>query len=137
MYNKQAQASSKGVLSQKALLEDVRQLVRLLEESHPDPYINAGGKIAFHRQVYEILRKIPENGMTREVFLKLLRPLVAALLDGHTTIGGGESKEESRKLWNRWDVVEEQLFVSGVTEMKIFRFWDKSLLRWKAFRLNN
>ena len=74
------------LLSRDKLIADVRQLVSTLESVHPDPYINGGGKIAFHRRAHEIMRAIPEEGMTREEFYRLMLPFVAAVRDGHTRI---------------------------------------------------
>lgn len=70
-------------LSKQALQEDAAQLVQFLVETHPDPY-GSGGPLAFHRQVAHILASLPEEGLQHEQFLKLMRPLVASLHDGHT-----------------------------------------------------
>jgi hypothetical protein len=66
------------------LVADVRQLADLIEQVHPDPYINGGGKTAFHRRLQSALAEIPADGMTRVDFYRLLRPFVTALGDAHT-----------------------------------------------------
>lgn len=68
------------------LIEDVRQLAEIIESSHPDPYSAGGGRIQFHFRLQKVLRAIPENGMTKDEFVKLLRPFVAAVGDQHTEI---------------------------------------------------
>lgn len=68
------------------LLEDVRQLEGIIESSHPDPYTHGGGRIKFHYRLYKMLNAIPENGMTKNEFIKLLRPFLAAIGDQHTSI---------------------------------------------------
>jgi hypothetical protein len=68
------------------LVADARRLADLVEEVHPDPYINCGGKVAFHRRLQSILAEIPADGMTRVDFYRLLRPFVAALGDAHTRL---------------------------------------------------
>ncbi len=68
------------------LIEDTRYLARTLERSHPDPYLNGGGKVAFHRRLHQTLRTIPEEGMTTEEFYRLLLPFVASVKDGHTSL---------------------------------------------------
>jgi hypothetical protein len=73
-------------LKRKLLIEDVRQLADILESAHPDPYRHGGGRIAFHRRLHEVLRSIPQDGMTRDEFIKLLRPFVATIGDQHTSI---------------------------------------------------
>ncbi|HET8844732.1 MAG TPA: S41 family peptidase [Ktedonobacteraceae bacterium] len=104
-------------LSKQALQEDVLQLTNLLVESHPDPYSAGGGTLAFHRRVQNILASIPEDGMTSSDFLRLLRPLVASVQDGHTSIRPSE-KEGGQTVhprpWLDWDVVEGQLYLAGV-----------------------
>lgn len=55
-------------LSREELIQDVRQLNEILETAHPDPYINGGGKIAYHRRLLELIRDIPIDGLTKEDF---------------------------------------------------------------------
>jgi hypothetical protein len=78
--------AQQDLLERNLLMEDVRQLADILESTHPDPYHHGGGRIAFHRRLHEILRSIPRDGMTRDEFVKLLRPFVAAIGDQHTSI---------------------------------------------------
>jgi hypothetical protein len=66
------------------LVDDVRQLAGTIEDVHPDPYINGGGKIAFQRRLHKVLAAIPEEGMSAEEFYRLLRPFVASVGDAHT-----------------------------------------------------
>jgi hypothetical protein len=73
-------------LDHNSLVADVRQLADIIESSHPDPYTHGGGRIAFHRRLHEVLRSIPQDGMTRDEFIRLLRPFVAAIGDQHTSI---------------------------------------------------
>jgi len=73
-------------LKRELLIEDVRQLTDILESAHPDPYRHGGGRIAFHSRLYEVLCSIPQGGMTRNEFIRLLRPFVAAIGDQHTSI---------------------------------------------------
>ena len=62
-------------ICQTRLIEDVRQLSSIIENSHPDPYINGGGKIRYHQQLQEVMSLIPVDGLTRDEFYKLLLPL--------------------------------------------------------------
>lgn len=79
-------AQDSRTFTRQELMHDARQLVSILEQSHPDPYINGGGKIAFQRKFQDLLEDIPTEGMTTEQFYRLLLPFVAALRDGHTAI---------------------------------------------------
>ncbi|MHB8598886.1 MAG: S41 family peptidase [Ktedonobacteraceae bacterium] len=102
-------------LSKQALQEDINQLIHLLIESHPDPYSAGGGPLAFHRHVSQILEVLPEEGLDVEQFLRLLRPLVASIQDGHTWIGASASSQLLQpRPWLGWDAVEQQLYLSTV-----------------------
>jgi hypothetical protein len=109
-------ATCPGCFSRDELIQDAKQLADILESTHPDPYIRGGGKIAFHRRLHQLLNAIPEEGMTRDEFVRVLRPFVAAVGDGHTNIWpvyvvntgapGGVPL--------LFDVVEQSLYVAGV-----------------------
>jgi len=103
------------IFSRAELVQDTRQLVQFLESAHPDPYIRGGGKIAFHRRFQEIMRAIPDEGMTKEEYYKLLLPFVAAVGDGHTRIFFSESRKPSSPgLALDFNIVESKLYVAGV-----------------------
>jgi hypothetical protein len=114
-----------GYLSRDQLIEDARQLAHILESTHPDPYIRGGGKIAFHRRLHHLLTAIPEEGMTRDEFVRLLRPFIAAVGDGHTDIRNGYRVNDSHPggVPLRFDIVEQSLYVSGVPDKE-----DRDLL---------
>ena len=105
-------------LTRDQLIADVRQLAYILENVHPDPYINGGGKVAFHYRLQRMLEAIPERGMTKDEFLRLLRPFVASLGDGHTTIYDDYQVNGSRPggVPLRFDIVEQSLYVSAAPE---------------------
>lgn len=76
------------------LAADFRSLVRLLEETHPDPYTGFGGKVFFHRAAFELeqrLRSLPDT--TLAYFCEQAGVFLACLEDGHTYLsapaGGG------------------------------------------------
>jgi hypothetical protein len=111
-------ATCSGCFSRDALIEDIRELADILESTHPDPYIRGGGKIAFHRRLRQFLNAIPEEGMTRDEFLRLLYPFIAAVGDGHTEIWDGYRVNESYPggVPLRFGIVEQSLYVSGVPD---------------------
>jgi len=100
------------------LVEDAYQLRDAIEETHPDPYLNGGGKIAFHRRFNELMGKIPEDGMTSADFLALVQPFVAAVGDSHTAVRlpAGETTPLSLPLGFR--IVEELLVVDRVAQQQ-------------------
>jgi len=107
-----------GCFSREHLIADARQLAETLESTHPDPYINGGGRIAFHRRLHRVLNAIPREGMTRDEFFRLLRPFVAGVGDAHTNLMDGYEVDRRRPggLPLRLRVVEGFLVVSGVAD---------------------
>lgn len=73
-------------LDHDSLVADARQLAEIIESSHPDPYSKGGGRIKFNYRLQKLLHAIPEEGMTKDEFVHLLRPFVAAIGDQHTSI---------------------------------------------------
>jgi hypothetical protein len=105
-----------GAFSRQQLTEDTRELARILEDTHPDPYTSGGGRIAFHRRLHTVLNAIPDEGMSREEFYRLLRPFVAGVGDAHTnfTRGYGVDPRRPGGVPLRMKVVEESLVVTGI-----------------------
>ncbi|MFC1543472.1 S41 family peptidase [Candidatus Neomarinimicrobiota bacterium] len=102
------------------LIEDVRQLADILETAHPDPYINGGGKVAFHRRLQVILGSIPGSGMTSSEFYRLLSPFVASIEDGHTNLQSSYSIDYSEPggIPLYFSIIERSLYVAAVPEEK-------------------
>lgn len=117
------------VLSQVDAIADTQQLIRLLTESHPDPYLHSGGPIGFHRRAEDILGAIPREGISRRGLVDVLRPLVASLHDGHTAIfvpgaEPGAPEDPDRPLLPvEFDPIEQDLVVGAV-----YRDRDRRLL---------
>jgi hypothetical protein len=105
-------------ISRSFLVDDVRQMASILEATHPDPYMNSGGKVAFHRKMQDLIRNIPEEGMTRIEFYRHLTPLLALLRDGHTSLWAPFSlnpdSPEGVPLY--FQAVEGILYVAGVID---------------------
>jgi hypothetical protein len=102
-----------GRIARALLLADARQLANIIESSHPDPYSHGGGRIRFHYRLHRLLDAIPDSGMTRDDFIELLRPFLAAIGDQHTSI-------YTEYAWNRsapgglpfvFGIVEQDLYV--------------------------
>jgi len=111
-----------GLIGREELIQDVREMSEILEGSHPDPYINGGGKVAYHRRLQKLIRSVPEAGLTREDFLMLLQPFVADVGDGHTTLSmddAVEDRENPGGLPLYLEVVDNRLFVEAVTDERL------------------
>lgn len=76
--------SAQHVYSKSILIEDVREFVDILENTHPEPYLKFGGKIQFHKQIQTLIDSIPEGGLTAPAFYDRLSNFVAKMHDGHT-----------------------------------------------------
>ena len=107
-------ASMDQQLSRELLVEDAYQLRDTIEDAHPDPYLNGGGKIAFHRRFHELLGRIPEQGMTAGEFLALLQPFVAAIGDSHTAVRAADGETTPLLLPIGFRIAEGQLVVDRV-----------------------
>jgi len=109
-----------GYFSRDQLIEDGRQLADILESAHPDPYINGGGKIAFHRRLHRLLNTIPEGGMTRDEFIRLLRPFIATVGDAHTELWSDYSVNAYAPggVPLRFGIVEGALYVAGIPDQE-------------------
>jgi hypothetical protein len=101
------------ILTKHAMEEDLDTLCQWLVESHPDPFSGGGGPIAFYRRADAIRRQLPDR-LAADAFLRLLRPFVAALQDGHTVIGPPPSVPSSTRLALEFVVVPDGLVVSRV-----------------------
>lgn len=117
-------------ISRSFLVDDVRQLVSILDATHPDPYLRGGGKVAFHRRMQDVIRGIPEEGMTQIQFYQHLCPLLASVGDGHTAFWppyhlNGQSPG-GLPLYFR--PVEDLLYVAGVIDPGHERFFGSRLL---------
>lgn len=101
------------ILTKQAMQEDLDTLCQWLVESHPDPFSGGGGTIAFYRRVEAIRSHMPDR-LAIDAFLRRLRPFVAAIQDGHTTIDDLPSAPSSTRLALEFTVVPDGLFVSRV-----------------------
>jgi hypothetical protein len=100
------------------LVQDVRELQHLLETAHPDPYLRGGGKIAFHRRLQSALASIPEQGMTRDDFLRLVSAFMASVGDAHTNLHRDHSYDSRSPggIPLYFEPVEDLLYVSAVAD---------------------
>ncbi len=62
-------------LSRLSCLKDARELVRLLEASHPDPFSPFGGKVSFKRRAKALFGSLPARGMTVAALGEVLQQL--------------------------------------------------------------
>jgi hypothetical protein len=84
------------VIRRAALVQDIQEVSKLLEGAHPDPYVNGGGKVRYHRRLQKLIRDVPLGGMTKQDFFFYLQPFLATIGDGHTGVITDKSSLDSR-----------------------------------------
>ena len=92
---------------------DLDQLVQYLTTAHPDAYRGFGGPVPFYRTVARAEADLPAHA-TRDAFLARMRPLVAGVRDGHTTIHGPDRESSSARVWVDVGIVEHTVHVRTV-----------------------
>jgi hypothetical protein len=63
IFSAQANPANSRQLTYEQAIRDARQLLQLLELSHPDPYSPMGGKVNFKRQAWALLKSIPKHSV--------------------------------------------------------------------------
>ena len=76
-------------ISRQKVLEDIDYLVNTIEDVHPEPYFSIS-KDRFYFLVDSIKKLVPDE-IIREDLYNLLKPLIGALKDGHTSINFPET----------------------------------------------
>lgn len=97
---------------------DFNMFVRLLEETHPDPYTGFGGKMNFRSQV-QTLRSGMEQVTDSDQFKEILTGFIAQLEDGHTFINSGNqagNQQTNNYLPLAFKVATDGLFVGSTTK---------------------
>ncbi len=80
-----------------SLSYELRYFVKLLEETHPDPYTEFGGKVKFHKEIFDLEQKIETDNITLKEYTALLSSLLSGLHDGHSYLNSDSKTESSGK----------------------------------------
>ncbi|KPK62626.1 MAG: hypothetical protein AMS21_07340 [Gemmatimonas sp. SG8_38_2] len=105
-------------VEQTRAMEDLRFLLDVLEETHPDPYSAYGGKVEFKRKAQALLSGIPAEGLTSEGIYELVRPFLSELRDGHTGLVSPSTSSEQtgsrdpRYLPVRFGIAMDAVFIT-------------------------
>lgn len=68
------------------LIADFDSFIKILEETHPDPYTRFGGKVLFYKAAYEVRGKLEKEEHTVYDFAMLLSDFLIRLGDGHSYV---------------------------------------------------
>ena len=111
-----AQEKPHPKMTQTQAAKDVKAFIQLLELSHPDPYINMGGMVEFHRKARALINGVPPEGLTSSELGERLGVFLSGLKDGHSLLyGAARGKWMDPAIWLlvKIEVSSDGLFVSG------------------------
>lgn len=78
---------AKAQVPNDSIVADFNEFIRLLEETHPDPYTNYGGRPFFRKAAMEIRQKLVQDSVTSpSVLAHRIGEFLTPLSDGHTSI---------------------------------------------------
>ncbi|MCL2040679.1 MAG: S41 family peptidase [Bacteroidales bacterium] len=101
------------------LTADFKYFIKLLEETHPDPYTGFGGKVFFHKEASDMEQQL-RNGATLDEFTSLVLSFISNLEDGHTSIESIPSNTDvaNLRLPIEFMVIQDGLIVSKISKDK-------------------
>ncbi len=109
-------------LTHEQAVKDTRTFVQLLEATHPDPYTNLGGKVAFKRKAQQMVKNVPADGFSVPELADALGLFIAPLRDGHTTVRSVRERwqDPSPRLAVQFRIASDGLLISAfdVPELK-------------------
>jgi len=130
--------NNEKIFTRQELLDDTRELLMYLENMHPDPYYYSGGKVVFHRRFQSILQTIPGEGMSKDEYITLIRPLIASISDGHTRIESFYQFDSSSPggLPCKLGSVEKDIYIKSVPSKKYKQLIGSRLLSVEGISVN-
>lgn len=107
------------------LKSDFYDFIKLLEETHPDPYSSYGGRVFFHKEVKKYIDSIPSTGMNLEEFSEIISKFISKLEDGHTSVWKNNHNSNlvnEKKCPLRFKVASDGLFInSSINEFNRYK----------------
>lgn len=123
--------NSSGSLTRDEALRDLSQLLRILTETHPDPYVNCGSQAKFYEAADKLMKNLPQH--LSKNHLHLIASKISALIgDGHTYMDSLPSL--NRRIWLEFEPIEGNLVVMGVYEKNILALLEQNSLQLMAFK---
>ncbi len=103
------------LFSKKEIYQDIRYLLNLIQDVHPDPYSGFGGRVPFQLEAQRIMSSIPDEGLSSQDLYNLLRPFFGKIEDGHSHIfnpGQHSGRTENLYLPVYFSVANDAIFIS-------------------------
>ncbi|SMD30337.1 S41 family peptidase [Picrophilus oshimae] len=97
-------------------LSDLYKLVKIITETHPDPFMNLGSQIKFYMMIDEIIGKINENIDIIELY-NITRKITALIGDSHTFMQNPGF--DNSRIWIEFEIIDEKIIVLGVYEKNL------------------
>ncbi|MFB6218212.1 MAG: hypothetical protein ABEH77_03375, partial [Halobacteriaceae archaeon] len=99
--------------------EDVWELLRYIEETHPDPFVGYESRVTLHARVERLVRSLSEESSAEE-FYRRVAPVVAGLDDAHSLLHPPDDASApdggDRTLPVSFRIVGDELYVEEVTD---------------------
>jgi hypothetical protein len=111
--------SEAQVLSRDSLYNEFRHFVKLLEETHPDPYSEFGGKVFFHMKASETEQKLKSGDYTLSQYQDALRSFISGLHDGHTYVSNPSGSVKYRYIPLMLKVITDGIIIKGLPSAEI------------------
>lgn len=84
--------SAQNLLNRDSLATDFSYLVKILKETHPDPYSGFGGRVSFHQSAFQLEKELMQKDLTLQQFTDKVQEFLSNIQDGHTQIFPQRSK---------------------------------------------
>lgn len=111
--------SEAQVLSRDSLYNEFRYLVKLLEETHPDPYSEFGGKVFFHKKASEIEHVLRSDDYTLDRYQSILGSFISGLNDGHTYLSNLSEPIRYRYIPLMLKAISDGIIIKGLPSAEI------------------
>ncbi|MDE6154639.1 MAG: peptidase S41, partial [Muribaculaceae bacterium] len=70
-----------------SIVSDFDTLIRIIEDTHPDPYTNHGGRVFYHKHALDIRNELlSDSNLTVTTLHKKASQFISQLQDGHSFI---------------------------------------------------
>ena len=100
-----------------SIIADFNEFVRLLEETHPDPYTNYGGRPFFRRAAMETRNALFLDSVTSPDELAIrIKSFIAPLQDGHTGIYGQHGQNDEFLAPIVFEAINDGIIIKRVPE---------------------
>ena len=100
-----------------SIVADFNEFVRLLEETHPDPYTNYGGKPFFRKAAMETRFNLIQDSVTStDELARRMREFLVPLHDGHTGIWTQQSSNDKALAPIMFDAINDAIIIKHLPD---------------------